>query len=1315
MKDWKKDRLVRKTMSIAVVAIAALVCAVVVVVALNVPLNLSLFKDDIVAMAQETFGVGIAIDGDLHLIPGWWTAVEMQGLRLQQPDYQGDLLRLEYLKVGIEIFPLLKRKLRVTEIVARGLGLELRNSDRSRAGSGNEAEKQIRQNSDPEAPAKKPPIRMIEVNRIDLRDATLAIGRDAPVHTVVFSEISGSATDKDGLKLSVKGTYSNILWELAIDGGNLTAFLARPAAWPLRLSARGAGAELVVGGRIHPMERDAAFDVRLSGRVGPQLEALLGGAVPAFEDYRIAFQIDLDDSLVRVSDLDGRFDNTQFTGDGQWDGIGKRLTGAVNAAVLDLGPMIRLAYPDNGPVPQPDTGIDADREKPFSLPEIVSNLDIDLRFAIDQIVGVPGDLRNATARLVFGDGRLHLPASINVLGTTVGGEATLSRQEETLKLSVDLAADKTDLGRVAGEWYGGAGVAGGLDGLLLSASASGASLSALLKNLDARLDIRNVDLSIDGKSDSRPMRVVLDAATVTLPAGAGLKGTVTGKIIGKPFSLNVAGGGLKDILEKSLWPVDLRFVGSGARLHLAGIFSPLGNTAGPELSIRLSGDRIGALAAWTGISPSATMPYAMDAAGSLHRNRWHLEVRQLNLGNSTLRGSIGGKLSANQQLKTSLSVHSDSMDVAQLKTLFILPDAGDRSATVSKQPNPAEVDFARILGTMIFPKDFHLPEMDLNLSVRRVLTEKLSYDDCSLKATIRRDRTTASRFQFALGKSTFNGDAFLDLVRQPPVLGLRFYANRLDLGQLLEAFGVADGIDARAGSLDVIVTTHGRRLAELIVQREISVRVREGQWVLTDANTGAAVAIGIDRAEYSDKPGDPFLLDFGGHIQDTPLTMRWEIQKKRPNDALGDGHPYQLETEAAGTRLALTGRLVFPLRKRGLKHRLAVSGNRLDSLEPLLNVSLPPWGPYEMTGVIRVQPEGYSLSDAAVSIGDSRFLGQLNIGTAAARPKVTANLEATTIQLTDFGRKASAPGQGRPATTGRQPGHSADDEDQRRLHQLLDPSSASPVDADVSITVAEVLAGTNRLGSGKLRMTRKANRISVSPLALSIPGGDVNGTLDLSRINGGVQGTLKVDIHQLAYGPLLRLKDPNTENNGHVSLVIDLKSTANSIDELWTEADGRVAVSIQPENIRAGVFDFWATNLLTAILPVINPKNESKINCIVADLIMDGGIMKEKLIVIDTSKIRVRGSAQIDFKQQNVQLKLIPKPKRPQFISLATPIEVRGKFSDFGVRLAPGDLIGTAIRILTAYIVVPVQWIILNKLPEDGSDVCQDAISNQSG
>jgi uncharacterized protein involved in outer membrane biogenesis len=1305
-------RLLRKTLRMGVVGAAALFCAVLIIFVFNIPLNLSPVKDDIAALVNETLGIKVAFEGDLHLVPGRRPAVEIWGLRLRSLHPQEEMLRLEYLKLGVEIFPLVKRTLRVTEIVARGVGLDLRGSDRFNIPPEVKVESStIRIPASGTLPQKAPLWRM-EVARIDLRDATVAMGRHTPVSTVAVSEISGSATDEDGLKLYLKGSYRNTPWDLAIDGGSLTTLLDRSTAWPLKISARGAGGDLFVEGRIHPLEKRADFDVRISGQTTPQLEALLGANIAAFEDYHVDCRYEIAGSLLRVTDLEGRLGNTRFTGAGRWNGLEKRLNGAVNAAALDLDPIIRSAFPVDGRQSYTANRSESEREVPFTLADVVSRLDVDLHLAANQIVGVPGELRNATARLVVGDGRVDLALFITAYDTPIGGEAILLLDEEVMTLSVDLAADKTDLARVAGERGGGVKVAGRLGELSLSASASGADPTGLLSNLAARLEIRNADMSIDAESVGRPMRVALDAATLRLPAGGDMQGICKGKLLGESFSLNLAGGGMRDILEKSRWPVDLRFEGAGANLRLSGTFLPLGDSEGPELSIHLSGDRIGALAVWTGISPSAAMPYAMDAAGTLNRKKWHLEVRQLSLGRTILRGAIVTAFSTNKQPKTVLSLHSELIDVPQLKTLFFLPDATERAAYASERPNASEGDTARIRDRMIFPKDFHLPEMDVNLNIRRVLTEKLSYRDCLLEASIRRDRTTTSRFQFGLGESAFSGQVILDLVQQPPVLGLRVSTSRFELGELLEAFDVAKGVDAGVKTLEINVAARGRRLSDLILSREIVLRAQDGRWIIEDSH--AAIAIRLDSAEYADRPGEPFQLDVYGHLKDSPLKMRWLVQKKLSEGATRQGRSFEIEVEMAGTRLELTGNLIFPLRRRGEAHRFHLSADRFSRLSPLLNLSLPPLGPFEASGVIRIQPEAYLLSDAVVSVGGSRLRGRIRIVTEGPRPKMEANLEAQTIQLQDFDfdDRASQPGD-KESTAGTQTGRNSERVYRReQLHRLFDPSVGGVIDADISIQVAEVLAGDNRLGNGTLRVVREKNRLSISPLALSIPGGDVDIEMDLNGINGGVRGALKVDVRQLDFGPLLRLKDPHTKNSGHVSLIIDLKSAADSISALLARATGRVAVSIQPENIRAGVLDFWAVNLLTALLPVINPNNESKINCIVADLDMDDGLMKEKAIVIDTSKIRVRGSANVDFKKQTVYLNLKPTPKRPQFISLATPVEVRGTFSDFGVRAAPGSLIGTVIRVLTAHIVVPIQWIILNKLPEDGSDVCRDVIGN---
>ena len=232
-----------------------------------------------------------------------------------------------------------------------------------------------------------------------------------------------------------------------------------------------------------------------------------------------------------------------------------------------------------------------------------------------------------------------------------------------------------------------------------------------------------------------------------------------------PFSLDLSGGGIRDIVDSHRLPIDLRFAGSGAKLHLTGTLSPLSDTVGPELTIRLSGKRLGELSTWTGVSSSAEMPYAMDANVLLRRNRWRLEIGRLSLEDSTLKGSIERESPANQQLKTAVSIHADLVDVTQLKTVFLVPENKDE---------PGKKDFAHILKTTVFPEDLHLPEMEMSLNFRRVLTHKLTYDRCSLEASIHKDRTTLSRFQFDIGGNLLQRRCLLGPIPATTRVGFTF-------------------------------------------------------------------------------------------------------------------------------------------------------------------------------------------------------------------------------------------------------------------------------------------------------------------------------------------------------------------------------------------------------------------------------------------------------------------------------------------------------------------------------------------------------------
>jgi len=56
---------------------------------------------------------------------------------------------------------------------------------------------------------------------------------------------------------------------------------------------------------------------------------------------------------------------------------------------------------------------------------------------------------------------------------------------------------------------------------------------------------------------------------------------------------------------------------------------------------------------------------------------------------------------------------------------------------------------------------------------------------------------------------------------------------------------------------------------------------------------------------------------------------------------------------------------------------------------------------------------------------------------------------------------------------------------------------------------------------------------------------------------------------------------------------------------------------------------------------------------------------------------------------------------------------VRGNLKNLKVGVARGGIINTMVRLVTSYIVVPIQWIILEKKPEDGTEECLQFVTQR--
>lgn len=496
----------------------------------------------------------------------------------------------------------------------------------------------------------------------------------------------------------------------------------------------------------------------------------------------------------------------------------------------------------------------------------------------------------------------------------------------------------------------------------------------------------------------------------------------------------------------------------------------------------------------------------------------------------------------------------------------------------------------------------------------------------------------------------------------------------------------------------------------------------------------------IASLEGSGAPGDPVEIDAQGSLRDETYVLALRTD---PLDATSaDDEPWKatLRLELAGATLEFEGRFEAPpdavadestgnepatetlVLSEGLRAAdlgLLIEGTRLDELDDLLGVSLPPLGPYAVGGRLAVAPGVLRIPTAAVRVGESELRASLSAERKAGRPRLELRLESPAIQLDDFdlgtwsafGDATEAAGD--PASTGTD---AADDESEADPESppspsrsaLLSPESLSRVDAVLTVEVEQVHSGEDLLGAGQLEARLEGGRLVLDPFDLALPGGSLTARAELSSAASGLDSRLELQMREFDYGVLARRIDPESTASGHLSLNVELESRPPHARAFMAHANGHLAFALFPENLEAEVFDLWAANLLLAVLP--NLGEASEVNCAGARMRVSNGRLAEDLFVIDTSTMRVGGKLLVDFSTETIEGVVAPVSKIPRTFTASTPVRVKGTFEDFGVGVRPSDVALTFVKMGISPLTAPLALLVRGTLPRDGREVCAAAV-----
>jgi len=354
--------------------------------------------------------------------------------------------------------------------------------------------------------------------------------------------------------------------------------------------------------------------------------------------------------------------------------------------------------------------------------------------------------------------------------------------------------------------------------------------------------------------------------------------------------------------------------------------------------------------------------------------------------------------------------------------------------------------------------------------------------------------------------------------------------------------------------------------------------------------------------------------------------------------------------------------------------------------------------------------------DLRLKVGSSTLNGRGSLITSGVRPRLDMELKAPQIQLNDFSfrnwslldRKDKKKKEDKALSVEEMRAKAKETAGQGQ--KLLSPQVMRTLDASLRVEVAQVLSGADQLGSGSLNAQLNDGRFVLDPAEVNIVGGSLGLAFTFEPTDNEVRISANIRADRFDYGVLARRIKPEVNMQGKFSLAFEVTARAPTLDSVMQHADGRIDVAVWPQDLKAGIFDLWAVNLFVALLPAVDPGSQSKVNCAIARFDLRAGKLKHDRILLDTSRMRVAGVGQVDFDSEQLFVRMVPTPKKPQFLSLATPVQVTGTITDFKIGVSASAVLETTARLFTSIIVVPLQKLAGRGMPADGNDVCGNAM-----
>jgi AsmA protein len=434
-----------------------------------------------------------------------------------------------------------------------------------------------------------------------------------------------------------------------------------------------------------------------------------------------------------------------------------------------------------------------------------------------------------------------------------------------------------------------------------------------------------------------------------------------------------------------------------------------------------------------------------------------------------------------------------------------------------------------------------------------------------------------------------------------------------------------------------------------------------------------------------------------------------------------DAQPYPLKINArvGKSGLIADGRITNLRQLSVIDMNIALSGESLALLYPMIGIALPETGPYRTQGRLVHQGKMWRYESFTGHIGHSDAAGTVQVDAGSKRPFMHGELRFNVLDLADLG-----PVIGTSSTQDITVDKTPPPQDKTDTAQT-DEKSAKPVktaghvlpsvpfetqrwnsvDADVKLH-AKRIERPKQLPIENLdtRLQMRDATLTLEPLDFGIAGGHLAGTVMLDGHEEPIQAHIKMNVSRFRLNrmfPTLKLEDTNV---GEINGAFDLKGHGDAVATMLGTANGKMSLIIASGEISRLMMESISLHLLEILQLKLTGDEKIRINCGVADFNVHNGTMNTNLLLLDTSITSIFGNGDINLSNERMNMVINQETKKTSPIALTSPIYIQGTFGDPDVHLDRKRIATKGLGALALGAIAPLLALIPLVDPDKGAE-----------